>query len=186
MVATTKFLSVITDEGEGVGGVLASTPAQEPQIIEQTRRRVGVTLNPGPAVTSEEFADVDLVLVDQNASHHAVPELTLGGNVSLNTFRVRGIAVENPWKIKRRSEDRSVYVSANTPDKVSVYVDYPQAKGIASEGALRYPTREFYRERFIVPSKHPLTPVMQQTLAGEGVDVENTALNPVPGSWALT
>eukprot|EP00971_Amphidinium_carterae_P214327 4253611-Amphidinium_carterae.3 len=54
MVATTKFLTTITEKGEGVGGVLASTPAQEPQTIEQTRRKVGITLSPGPAVTSKE------------------------------------------------------------------------------------------------------------------------------------
>eukprot|EP00971_Amphidinium_carterae_P274289 5443276-Amphidinium_carterae.6 len=65
MANTTKFLAVVTEKEDGVVGVLASTPAHEPQIIEQTRRKVGVTLTPGPAVSSKEFADVDLVLVDQ-------------------------------------------------------------------------------------------------------------------------
>eukprot|EP00971_Amphidinium_carterae_P211883 4204685-Amphidinium_carterae.2 len=186
MIATTKFLTTITDEGEGVGGVLASTPAQEPQIIEQARRKVGVTLNPGPALTSMEFAGVDLVLVDQNASHRWVCELMLSSNVVLNTVRVRGIAVKNPWKAKRKQEPQPVYVPADTVDTVNVYVDYLQAKGIASEGAIRCPTREFYRERFIVPGNRPLSDAMKQDLEEEGVDVTNHALNRVEGLWVLT
>eukprot|EP00971_Amphidinium_carterae_P067285 1331925-Amphidinium_carterae.1 len=175
--ATTKFLATITDEEEGVGGILATTPAQEPQIIEQAKRKVGVTLKPGPAVTSREFENVDLVLVDQHASHQPVSELVLDGNVVMNTLRVRGIAVKNPWKTKRRQGLQPVYVPADTVDKVSVYVDYLQARGIASEGAIRYPTREFYSERFLVPGNHPLSSEMKEALTQEGVDVENNALN---------
>eukprot|EP00971_Amphidinium_carterae_P116364 2304873-Amphidinium_carterae.2 len=117
--------------------------------------------------------------MDQNASHTPVGELTLDGNVVMTTLRVRGIAVKNPWKNRRRQEPQPV-------DIVSVYVDYLQAKGIASEGSIRYPTREFYSERFVVPSNHPLPPVMKQALGAEGVDVENTALNLIEGLWVLT
>eukprot|EP00971_Amphidinium_carterae_P273195 5422089-Amphidinium_carterae.1 len=149
--AATKFLTTVTEEGEGVGGVLASTPAQEPQIIEQTRRKVGVTLVPGPAVTSKEFVDVDLVLEGQKP--------TLGkGTEDLDPCTSQLIR----WKR-----------------------DYLQAKGIASEGAIRYPTREFYSERFLVPSNQPLGDVLRQSLVAEGVDVENTALNSVDGLWIL-
>eukprot|EP00971_Amphidinium_carterae_P090860 1798464-Amphidinium_carterae.2 len=187
MVATTKFLTVITGKEEGVGGVLASTPAQEPQIIEQTKRRVGVTLTPGPAVTSKEFASVDLILVDQAAIHQPVRDITLGGNTVMSTLRVRGIAIESPLKAKKKLGVRSLYRPPDEVDTVSVYVDYLQAKGIASEGAIRYPTREFYKERFLVPSSQPLPYVTQQALVaeGEGVDVENKALNVVEGMWIL-
>eukprot|EP00971_Amphidinium_carterae_P340825 6479319-Amphidinium_carterae.1 len=104
----------------------------------------------------------------------------------MNTLRVRGIAVKNPWKTKRRQEPQPAYIPADTVDKVSVYVDYLQAKGIASEGAIRYPTQEFYSERFIVPSSHPLSSEMKTALDLEGVDVENNALNMVAGRWVLT
>eukprot|EP00971_Amphidinium_carterae_P214326 4253611-Amphidinium_carterae.2 len=55
----------------------------------------------------------------------------------MSTLRVRGVAIENPWKAKKKLEARTVYVPPDTLDKVSVYVDYLQAKGIASEGAMR-------------------------------------------------
>eukprot|EP00971_Amphidinium_carterae_P319603 6352170-Amphidinium_carterae.1 len=185
IAATTKFLAIITDEEDGVGGVLATTPAQEPQIIEQARKKVGVTLTPGPAMTSREFENVDLVLVDRHASRKHVKELMLDGNVVMTTLRVRGIAVKNPWKASRRQGPQPAYIPADTVDKVSVYVDYLQAKGIASEGAIRYPTREFYTERFLVPGNNPLSQEMIKGLTQEGVDVENKALNQVAGMWAL-
>eukprot|EP00971_Amphidinium_carterae_P268628 5329150-Amphidinium_carterae.4 len=185
IAATTKFLATIVEEGEGVGGVLATTPAQEPQIIEQAKRKVGVTLKPGPLVTSREFEDVDLVLVDKHASRVPVREVYLDGNVVLNTQRVRGIAVKNPRKTQRGRGPQSAFVPADTVDKTSVHVDYLQAKGIASEGAIRYPTHEFYQERFLVPGNHPLSEEMERGLEQEAVDVRNRALNRVAGLWTL-
>eukprot|EP00971_Amphidinium_carterae_P313811 6236892-Amphidinium_carterae.2 len=169
MATTTKFLAVITEKEDGVVGVLASTPAQEPQIIEQTRRRVGVTLTPGPAVSSKEFADVDLVLVDQAATRQPVPDIVLDEKTIMSTLRVRGIAVESPLKIKKKSGIRSLY--SGSPDEV----------GDAQESAIRYPTRECS----LVPSSQSFSQVTLHALVAEGVDVENNAMERVEGMWIL-
>eukprot|EP00971_Amphidinium_carterae_P164080 3252827-Amphidinium_carterae.5 len=119
-----------------------------------------------------------------------VPFITLNEKTTMNTLRhrlrVRGIAIENPLKIMKKSGIRSLY--SGSPDEVgnvSVYVDYFKAKGIASESAIRYPTREWFKEHFLVPSSHTFQQVTLHTLIAEGVDVENNAMNRVTGMWIL-
>eukprot|EP00971_Amphidinium_carterae_P208448 4135756-Amphidinium_carterae.4 len=71
---------------------LAGVPAPEPRIVCQTKRRIGVTLIPGPVVTSKDFENVDLVLVDQEVERQHAPEIMLREGTVLSTFRMRGIA----------------------------------------------------------------------------------------------
>eukprot|EP00971_Amphidinium_carterae_P301153 5983323-Amphidinium_carterae.3 len=74
LAASAKFLALVNSDEGGVPGVLAGTPAPEPLIIGQTKRRIGVTLTPRPVVASKEFEDVDLVLVDQDTTQQQVPD----------------------------------------------------------------------------------------------------------------
>eukprot|EP00971_Amphidinium_carterae_P274290 5443276-Amphidinium_carterae.7 len=115
-----------------------------------------------------------------------VPDIVLAERTVMSTLRVRGIAVENPLKIKKKSGIQSL--CSGSPDEVGdahVYIDYLQAKGIASESAIRYPTREWYKEHFLVPSSQPLSQVTLRTMVAEGVDVENNAMERVEGMWIL-
>eukprot|EP00971_Amphidinium_carterae_P000215 4552-Amphidinium_carterae.2 len=147
LTSIAKFLGQVTAPEEGVlGGTLAGTPAPEPLIIGQTKRRVGVTLTPGPVITSKEFENVDLVLVDQHVTRQQVPEIMLTEGTVMSTFRIRGIALENPLKARKVNGEEGVPggTLAGTPDnieKVEVYIDYLNAKGIESESVIRYPTR---------------------------------------------
>eukprot|EP00971_Amphidinium_carterae_P148917 2952428-Amphidinium_carterae.1 len=189
------FLKLISEVAEGTqGGTSAGVPILEPQIVCQTAERVGVTLTPGPNATSKEFLEVDLVLVDQRAERQHVPAIMLEEGTVVSPMRIRGIAVENPLKqqraLARQSMDEGAQggTSAGAPINqggVEVYVDYLNNKGIESEGAIRYPTRDWYREYFLVSSSYEFTQVAKQSMQAEGVDYINRRLNRVEGLWIL-
>eukprot|EP00971_Amphidinium_carterae_P060966 1206711-Amphidinium_carterae.1 len=66
-----------------------------------------------------------------------------------------------------------------------MYVDYLSHKGVASECAIRYPTREWYRNRFLLSSSQVISDVVKRALQSEGVDVDNQTVNSVEGLWVL-
>eukprot|EP00971_Amphidinium_carterae_P163826 3248114-Amphidinium_carterae.2 len=78
--------------------------------------------------------------------------------------------------------------SAGAPinqEGVEVYVDYLNNKGTASDNAIRYPTREWYREHFLVSSSQEFNDVAKQSMQSEGVDYINRKVNRVDGLWIL-
>eukprot|EP00971_Amphidinium_carterae_P143466 2842512-Amphidinium_carterae.2 len=169
ITASARFLARVKSEQGGVPDLLVGTPAPEPTIIGQTKRRI-------------EFEDVDLVLVNQETTQQQVPGIMLTEGTVLDTVRIRGIAKENPLKEKKRLGVQGLL----TPDRIhdiTIYVDYLKAKGIASESAIQYPTREWFREHLLVPSSHLFTQVDVQTMGTEGVDLEKRKMNKVDGMW---
>eukprot|EP00971_Amphidinium_carterae_P150083 2975037-Amphidinium_carterae.1 len=65
-------------------------------------------------------------------------------------------------------------------------VDYLQVKGIASSSSIRYPTRPWFRDHFILPEHHGLTQVELQTLEVEGMNLERKTVAQVEGMWILS
>eukprot|EP00971_Amphidinium_carterae_P169135 3350593-Amphidinium_carterae.1 len=64
-------------------------------------------------------------------------------------------------------------------------MDYLQVEGIASRSSLRYPTRSWFRDHFILPEHHGFTDVELQALGREGVDLREKTVSQVPGMWIL-
>eukprot|EP00971_Amphidinium_carterae_P112859 2234972-Amphidinium_carterae.1 len=66
-----------------------------------------------------------------------------------------------------------------------MYVDYLSHKGVASDSAIRYPTKEWFRRNFLLSSAQEMNEVVRSSLQAEGVDVDNQTINPVQGLWVL-
>eukprot|EP00971_Amphidinium_carterae_P189566 3762823-Amphidinium_carterae.1 len=66
-----------------------------------------------------------------------------------------------------------------------MYVDYLSHKGVASECAIRCPTKEWYQNRFLLSSSQVISDVVKRALQAEGVDVDNQTVNSVEGLWVL-
>eukprot|EP00971_Amphidinium_carterae_P283232 5622962-Amphidinium_carterae.1 len=194
-VRAAKFMKKISEEQEETpGGPSAGVPILKPRIVAQTSKRVGVTLTPGPNANTEDFEDVDLVLINEHVVREHIPALMLEEGTMVRAARVRGIARENPLKrqrnlAKQRLEDGTPGgPSAGVPldqGGIEMYVDYLSHKGVASDCAIRYPTKEWFQRNFLLTSSHELSEVVKASLQAEGVDVDNQTVNPVRGLWVL-
>eukprot|EP00971_Amphidinium_carterae_P289377 5745478-Amphidinium_carterae.1 len=78
--------------------------------------------------------------------------------------------------------------SAGVPlnqEEIEMYVEYLSHKGVASDSAIRYPTRNWYQRNFLLSSSQEISDVVKSSLQTEGVDVENQTINSVPGFWVV-
>eukprot|EP00971_Amphidinium_carterae_P113069 2239680-Amphidinium_carterae.1 len=194
-VKSAEFLKRISEEPEGTqGSPLAGVPILKPRIVAQTSKRVGVMLTPGPNATTQDFHDVDLVLISEHVVREHMPALLLEEGTVVRSARVRGIAKENPLKRQKNLVNQRLEggapggPSAGVPldqGGIEMYVDYLSHKGIASDSAIRYPTKAWYQSHFLLSSSEVISDVVKTSLQAEGVDVDNQTINTVEGLWVM-
>eukprot|EP00971_Amphidinium_carterae_P135717 2689015-Amphidinium_carterae.4 len=183
MELTSKFMTKLDKQDLGTPGSRAGVPSNPPvppvvpTIVHQTQQEVAVTINPGPAWKTTEFDEAEVLLVgDDETMKRDVPALQLTENTWTSTSRIAGVVKGNPLKAGVPGS------RAGTPE---FYVDYLQAKGIASDSSFRYPTRSWFQSHFILPEIHGLrltqVTIYRQSLEREGVDFETKSVNLVEG-----
>eukprot|EP00971_Amphidinium_carterae_P314155 6244629-Amphidinium_carterae.1 len=64
-------------------------------------------------------------------------------------------------------------------------MDYLQVEGIAARSSMRYPTRAWYKDHFILPEDHGFTQVELRSLEIEGVNLQEKTVSSVDGLWIL-
>eukprot|EP00971_Amphidinium_carterae_P077884 1540665-Amphidinium_carterae.1 len=191
---TAKLLGKVEEDEKVASGLRAGAsespqvPAVVPNIVHQTEQHVAITIQPGPMWKTTEFDDSDVWLVGDDDSMTPVkpkdnmieltpvPPLNLRENTWTPTKRVTGVVKPNPMKTG---------ASGLRAGASEFYVDYLQVEGIASRTSIRYPTRDWFKDHFILTEHHGFTEVELQALVVEGVDLDKGKLTSVPGMWIL-